>query len=287
MEPRVIAPPAELVGEVTEIADRDVRFTLYLPPGYRPVSNHETLTVHFHGPPWFAIEEHRRRGLAGPLIAFSNGEGSSRYRAPFLDRDRLGRWVSLVEEALRRRGAATQVTRVDLSSFSAGYGAVREIVKEPRYRALVHRIVLADSMYAGWEPLYPGARTRRPARADVEPWREFARLAAQGKKEFVLTHSQVPTDTYANSVACARWVCGMVDARPTALAPSGDPRYPLLTRCDVGGFHVWGYGGTDAGAHVVHARRIADVWRALDTEPLATQVRQGVDDARAAKGRAE
>ncbi|MGV3613949.1 MAG: hypothetical protein ACO1SV_01320 [Fimbriimonas sp.] len=264
MTPRPIAPPAQIPGEIVEVADRDVRFTLYFPSGYIPPNGPETLTVHFHGAPWFAIEEHRRRDLAGPLIAFSNGEGSSRYRAPFLDRDRLGRWVSLVEAALRRRGGEGRVDRVNISSFSAGYGAVREIVKEARYRALVHRIVLADSMYAGWEPLYPGAKTRRPARLDIEPWAEFARLAAAGKKEFVLTHSQVPTDTYANSVACARWVCGMVGQRPTVLAPSGDRRYPLLTRCDVGGFHVWGYGGADAGAHVVHARRIADVWRALD-----------------------
>ena len=264
MTPRPIAPPAQIPGEVVEVPDGDIRFTLYFPPAYRPSAGHETLAVHFHGPPWFAIEEHRRRGLAGPLIAFSNGEGSSRYRAPFLDRARFGRWIGLAEAAIRRRGGTGKIGRVDVSSFSAGYGAVREIVKEPGYRAIIHRIVLADSMYAGWEPLYPGAKSRRPARGDVDPWREFVRLAAAGKKEFVLTHSQVPTDTYANSVACARWVCGMVGTKPTVVDPVGDPNYPLLTRCDIGGFHVWGYGGTDAGAHIVHARRIADIWRALD-----------------------
>jgi len=259
MSPRSIAKPNSIPGETREITDREVKFVLYTPPGYvpRPAA---TLTIHFHGVAWFAIEEHRRRSLRGPLIAFHNGEGSSVYRRPFEDRARLSRWIELAEAAL-----GTRVSRIDLSSFSAGYGAIREIVKSPNYRKRVHRIVLADSMYAGFAPLYPGSRTRRPAPADVEPWREFAKLAARGEKEFVLTHSQVPTETYANSVACARWLSQMVGARPSLVSrQDDDPRFPLLTRVDVGGFHVWGYGGSDAPAHVVHARHIADVWKALD-----------------------
>lgn len=255
---RAIAPEPHLPGVTTEVPDGDVKFTLYLPEGYRPKPEGVTLTIHFHGAPWFAIQEHLRRPLDGPLIAFHNGEGSSVYRKPFLDHYRLRRWTKLVEA---RIGAP--VRRVDISSFSAGYGAVREIVKQPEYRRLIHRIVLADSMYAGYSPIFPGARTRRPTPEDIDPWQEFVQMAARGEKQFALTHSQVPTDTYANSVACARWIAMFAGTRE-AVVNGGTGRYPLLTRVDVGGLHIWGYGGTDAGAHVVHARHIADVWRQLD-----------------------
>jgi hypothetical protein len=43
-----------------------------------------------------------------------------------------------------------------------------------------------------------------------------------------------------------------------------DPEFPLLTRTDIGHFHVWGYGGADAQAHLTHVRHLADVWKALD-----------------------
>lgn len=258
---RRIAPPASLPGRQETIQDGKVSFVLYRPEE-SGVTPDGTLTIHFHGATWFAIEEHLRRGLAGPLIVFNNGQGSSVYREPFLDRGRLSRWVQTVEEKL-----GTRVRRVDLSSFSAGYGAIREIVKSPKYVSLVHRIVLADSMYAGYEPVFAGARSRRPAKADLDPWLPFAKLAAHGGKEFVLTYSQVPTGSYASSSTCARWLAQAVGTPTEVLPPTGDPRFPLIERADLGRFHLWGYGGSDADAHTTHARHIADVWRALDAAP--------------------
>jgi hypothetical protein len=257
MDMRSIAPPEALPGRVTVVEDKEVRYTLFEPDAMVRKPS-VTLTIHFHGAPWFAIGEHLRRGLDGPMIAFDNGQGSNAYRRPFEDRQRLARWVRTLEKTL-----GTKVDRIDISSYSAGYGAVREIVKSPEYVRLVHRIVLADSVYAGYEPIFPGAATRRPAQADIEPWRRFVRLAAEGKKQFVLTHSQVPTGTYANSVMCARWV-GMMAGRTAEVVMRPGGQYPLLTRLDQGGLHIWGYAGDDANAHIVHARRIAEIWHALD-----------------------
>ena len=51
--------------------------------------------------------------------------------------------------------------------------------------------------------------------------------------------------------------------RSGALPASTDPQFPLQSRADLGNFHIWGYGGDDAQAHMTHARHMADVWRAL------------------------
>jgi hypothetical protein len=218
------------------------------------------LTIHFHGEPWFIIDEQLRRGLREPLLCVALGQGSSVYRVPFEDRAWLGKLVEKVEKQLQ-----TRVKAVDIASFSAGYGAVREIVKVPEYRQLIRRIVLCDSMYGS----FAAGSTTRPAAEHIEPWALFAKMAAKGEKTFVLTHSQVPTSNYASSSQCAAALIEAVGGT-RILVPRGstpatlDLEYPLLTRTDLGHFHVWGYDGADAQAHLTHVRHLADVWRALD-----------------------
>lgn len=260
MIPRAIAPAATLPGKQLEMTDGDVKFVLFVPDAWK-AREHGTLTIHFHGATWYAIQEHLRHAATGPVIAFSNGEGSIVYRKPFLDRMRFRRWIRVVENRLN-----TRIDRVDLSSFSAGYGAIREILRVPTNIPLIHRIVLADSMYAGYEPIFAGAQSMRPAHGDFDVWLPFCRLAAEGKKEFVFTHSMVPT-SYAASYVCARWLCLLIGVRPKAMSVAVNEAYPLRTLAEMGNFHVWGYGGTDAGAHIVHARHLADVWNLLDGPP--------------------
>jgi hypothetical protein len=259
MPRRVIARPATApAGDQVEI---EKGYTVFVPKVWGD-SRHPScvLTIHFHTEPWFAIEEHLRRGLREPLLVVMLGQGSTVYRVPFEDRGRLGRLVGQVEKQLN-----TRVKAVDVSSFSAGYGAVREIVKWPEYRQMIRRIVLCDSMYGS----FAAGSTTRPAAEHIEPWMEFAKMAARGEKTFVLTHSQVPTASYASSGQCAAALVEAVGGAKV-IVPRGsmpatlDPEFPLLTRSDVGHFHVWAYDGANAQAHLTHVRHLADVWKALD-----------------------
>jgi hypothetical protein len=252
---RPATPPA---GQQVEI---EKGYTLFVPQEWAN-SRHSTsaLTIHFHTEPWFAMEEHLRRGLREPLLVVMLGQGSTVYRVPFEDRAWLGKLISRVESQLQ-----TRVKAVDVSSFSAGYGAVREIVKAPEYRQLIRRIVLCDSIYGS----FAAGSTTRPAVEHVAPWVEFARMAARGEKTFMLTHSQVPTTNYASSGQCAAALIEAVGGSKIivprgTIAATLDPEFSLLTRTDVGHFHVWGYDGADAQAHLTHVRHLADVWKALD-----------------------
>ncbi len=269
MPRRNIAPPATPPkGQLLRVDDEGDVFMLFVPQGWGPPAPRDIeLTVHFHGAPWFAIDEHLRRGLRGPLLCFNPGEGSTVYRRPFEDRNRFARLLVRIESELRRQGASTdaRITTVDISSFSAGYGAVRELVKSQEYRELIRRIVLCDSMYASFAP---GSRIR-PLPEHIDPWIAFARMAARGEKTFVLTHSLVPTTNYASTALCAAALVEAVGASTAtvqrgSIAATLDPEFPLLTRADAGHFHVWGYDGADGPAHVTHVRHLADVWMALD-----------------------
>lgn len=265
-EPEVPPP-----GERIELADPPGAWVLFLPRTFDPARSREVgLTIHFHTVAWFAIEEHLRRGLAEPLVVVNLGQGSAVYRAPFEDPARFERLLEQVTSELRQRGAAAdaRITHVSIASFSAGYGAVRELVQQPGALRLIDRIVLCDSLYAGFEP----GQGRRPSSENMEPWVPFCQAAARGEKTFCLSFSQVPTETYASTAECAAWLAETVGAalRPVArgaLSATEDPDFALLSRADVGNFHLWGYAGQDAPAHLTHVRHVADLWLALDAGP--------------------
>lgn len=250
------------------VHDGEVKFTLFL-PGMSP-SKATTLTLHFHTTPGFVIQEHLRRGSANPLAVFHLGEGSTVYRQAFEDRQRLSRCLKLIEGHLRQfsGNASSTVATLELSSFSAGYGAIREIIKSPEYFARVRTVLLADSMYGALET-NASAYARVPWREHIAVWIPLARAAVKGEKTFLITCSDVPTTTYASSRECAEALIQAAGLRtddvvPGSCAAAADPQFPLRWRADAGRLHVWGYGGTNAQAHLTHVRHLADLWRAVE-----------------------
>ena len=262
MPQRTIAPDkVGAIGRKISLADGSVKFTLFVPDAWQKTN--EVLTVHFHTAEWFVIQEHVRRGATHPLATFNLGEGSTVYRRAFEDGGRFGRVIDLVERELSFKAGA-----IEVSSFSAGYGAVREIIKQPKYFERICAIVLADSMYAALET----NTIRRPLREHIEVWAPFARAAMKGDKTFVFTYSAVATEGYASSSECARALLASVkvSARtgvPNSSRAASDKDFPLLSQADAGNLHVWGYGGTNAQAHMTHPRHIAEVWRAVALHP--------------------
>jgi hypothetical protein len=269
---RSIAPtPLPEGSRSIELTNREVRATLFLPADWKqtPMTGAQ-LVVHFHTIAWFTIQEHVRRGSKLPLLNFALGEGSATYAKPFLDPMRFQDWLRVVERELSQRGASTApITRVDVSSFSAGYGAVREIVKLETNRHVIGRILLCDSLYGGLAET-PGAYPRRKVLAEhVEPWRQFAQAAARGEKTFLLTTSDIETTRYASTRECGSAVAAAVGAEfqpvtAASCAAAREPEFPLVARADLGRFHVWNYAGTNGPAHLTHVRHLADLWRALD-----------------------
>jgi len=271
MAPRTIRPPdSPPTGERIELRERDMPFVLFLPEGWSDPTNRAWLAIHFHTSDWVAVGEHLRAGYRFPVVAISLGSGSARYREPFTDVGRFPRLIEMVEAEQARRGVMQpRIQAVDISSFSAGYGAVRELVQQPAAFSRIQRIVLSDSLYAG---LASGADSKGPRvvqNEQVECWLPFARAAMRGEKTFVFTYSEILTTTYAGTGECAAALLEALGLKPkpvaaNSLAAAREPTYPLLRRADAGHLHFWGYAGRDADAHMVHPRRLAEVWQALD-----------------------
>lgn len=245
-------------GTITSIAIKSLEWTLFVPNAWK---GDRTITVHFHGAVWHAIQEHLDRGIANPLLVLYPGEGSAVYQKAVADPGVFDQVLTEIQSRLKM----PSVEAIDVTSFSAGYGAVREWVKQPRAFALLRRVILADSIYGS----LASTETRKPAAEHIDVWLPLANAAAEGKKEFVITVSEVKTPTYASSLECAQAIVERVGGAfqpitPGTLAATLDREFPVKSRFDKGKLHIWHYGGEDSQAHMTHARHIAAIWKALD-----------------------
>ena len=153
--------------------------------------------------------------------------------------------------------------RVSLSCFSAGYGAVREILKDPTSFDRVDAIVAADSIYAGLDETPLDKAARRVDPRDMAGFLAFARPAADAKKVFVVTHSAQPTP-YASTTETADDLLASVGLERSSLVVATDAPFPQVSRAGRGGFAVLGFAGASGPAHLFHLRSIDRWWQVAD-----------------------
>lgn len=226
--------------------------TLAIPDGFgRPKAT--DLWIHFHTAPWFAIQEYERAAVRAPLLVFNLGQGSTTYATPFAGTDRLKPWLDEVEREL-----TSSVNRLHITSFSAGYGAVRNLVQDAAVLPRVGTVILADSLYASLDPSEP-SRVVLPAHVKV--WDGLRRQAEGGTTTWIVTTSQITPPDYAGT-----WEVGLALVRASGGSMAQVPvapgqTQPLLTSYRKGRFFVWSYAGETAIAHMTHPRRLAELIR--------------------------
>ena len=228
------------------------------------------LLIHFHGAPWL-VEQHVARYLPRTaLITVNLGAGSSAYRKPF---EQPETFRNLLSEAAENLGAKRGWGSITLSGFSAGYGAVREILRRPEYFALVNNVLLLDGMHASYSPegklLADGGTIQA---SDIDVFVNFARVAVgggrvsggssprvskgvfnkgdAGRKTFVVTHSEIFPGAYASTTECADYLLTQLSLKRNPKLVSGPMGMQQLSAVDSGGFHLLGYAGNSAPDHI-------------------------------------
>lgn len=212
------------------------------------VSKPVPLLIHFHGAPWL-VERHVATHLPhAALITVQLGAGSSVYRRPFEHTDTFREMLREASDELHlKRGWAS----ITLSGFSAGYGAVREILRSPEYFAQVNNVLLLDGMHTSYVPEgKPPADGGAIDPAGLDSFLTFARAALRGKKNFVVTHSEIFPGTYASTTECADYLLSQMGLQSRAQLREGPIGMQQLSAVDERGFHVRGYAGNSAPDHV-------------------------------------
>jgi hypothetical protein len=236
--------------------------TLHIPSDYHADGGMVDVIMHFHGSAEWVLDRFMESKRNAVLVIVSFNGLSGVYAKPFRAQ---GLFRRILGEALRRTGdhcglKQVKIRRLMLSSFSAGYGAVREILKVPEYQTVVSDVVLADSLYAGY---IEGSKDVEPS--DMTSFAQFAELAAEGKRSMWITHSSEFPGSYASTTETADYLIDHVGAERVPSTPGASGAETgfglnLISSADLKGFHVRGYSGDANEAHGLHLRALGVWW---------------------------
>ncbi len=245
---------------------RQIRLStgVLLIPGGLHSNGEVNLWVHFHGAPALVRRCFLQTGRNAALLSDTVSETarSMAYRKPFLDPERFGEMLEEAREQVARHfERPLRLGMITVSSFSAGYGALHEILAVPRYAQRIDEVMMFDSLYAGYD------EKGRPAESGMAPFLAFARRAAAGEASMVLTHSEEIPDGYAGTTECAGYLIEALGARRVPADGEQAPGFRLISRADLGGFHVLGYAGGSADTDHMNHLRYADLAMRMSSIP--------------------
>lgn len=232
--------------------------------------------VHFHGAaPVRKTLVQVARGVV--FVGVDLGNGSGKYSDAFTRRESFPEFRASIEAALKRQSGQSQahIRHLALSAWSAGYGAINEILKFGDQN--IDAVVLLDALHAGWEPGHRHDGTVKSMNAAfIAPTIEFARRALRGERILVFTHSYVDPVTYPSTSLTAQLLLSQLGLVQEDVSIQAD----FLTQVkalDQVGLHVWSYRGHDELAHCAHislmARILSDILEeAWDTPEMDRNV---------------
>ena len=228
------------------------------------VSRPVPLLIHFHGAPWL-VEFHIANYLSrAALITVQLGSGSSVYRRPF---EQLALFETVLDEASAELGLKQGWSSITLTGFSAGYGAVRQILRNPESFKLLSNVLLLDGMHASYSPegklLADGGLIDA---TNVDSFVSFAKEAVLKRKIFVITHSEIFPGAYASTTECADYLLAQLNLTRRPELRSGPIGMQQLSSVDLGGFHLRGYAGNSAQDHVDHFQAMSAWFKLLRVE---------------------
>lgn len=201
------------------------------------------LLIHFHGGTWLPEVAAVRVNTA--VISIQAGSGSGVYAKAFSDPQRFG---NLLKEAEAKAGV--KFSTITLSGWSAGYGAIREILKTSESYARVDRLLLIDGLHTGYVNGKPGPQESQLETEPLEIFVKFARDAGTGKKRMMITHSEIFPGTFASTTETTEYLINQLGAKRKTVVKWGPMQTQILSEVKAGKFLLLGFAGNSAPDHV-------------------------------------
>ena len=244
---------SELPGDIRSLdvgLGKTVR--LFVPEGTK--LDQARLLVHFHGAAYIPEYAVSTVGASYVVATVHIAPGSSGYEHAFEDPAVFDSLLVAVNQELTNLAAApVTVAHVTLSAFSAGYGAIRALLRKPNHFDRVDAVLLLDGLHTGYLPprkvLYEGGRLDV---AKLEPFLRFARAAVHGDKRFLITHSEIFPGTFASTTETTDYLLGELGLEREAVLEWGPLGMQQLSRVRCRGFEILGFAGNSAPDHIDH-----------------------------------
>ncbi len=204
------------------------------------------LVIAFHCGDW--IPEVAVAALARPLpcVTIGLGAGSERYARPFRDDKALiGKLCDESKQLLGR-----PISGLILVGWSAGYGSIREILRQKFDQPAVTTIILLDGLHTGYVGGKPGPKESQLEAEPLQPYLEYARLAVEGRRIFVYLHSEIFPGTFASTTETADWLIRELKLKRQTVLKWGPMKTQMLGETVAGGLRIQAFAGNSAPDHV-------------------------------------
>jgi hypothetical protein len=209
------------------------------------------VVIHFHGAAWVTHQSVAQADRRAASAALNLGSGSGAYHRPFADPATFDSLLAAITRELTVEGRRIRIGRVTLSGFSAGHGAIRAILREPRHFTRVDAVLLLDGMHTSYVP--EGTVQAAGGVLDtvnLAAFAAFARAASRGEKRFLVTHSEIFPGTFASTTETADWLLAATGLRRRAVLRWGPRGMQQLSEVRSRGFTLLGFAGNSAPDHV-------------------------------------
>jgi len=236
---------------------------LFIPAGYKPAADGIELVLHLHG--GTAAEQSLvRSGRSAVIVCVAIPGLSKVYADRFQSPATFARILDESKAKLKEMHVSSdpKIRRVIVSSFSAGFGGVREMLKDPATYDRIDALVMADSIYAG----YVGDSAKRQVDPKLmEGFVKSANDAAAGKKWLVVSHCDLQPEGYASTAETADF---LISALGGTREPASDPwaadGLKMKSRFRKGQFRVYGFAGDKGPDHMRHLHGLWALLKLID-----------------------
>jgi hypothetical protein len=234
--------------------------TLYIPARLHG-RKHLPLAIHFHGADWLPQVAAAKSGRFA-VITVQVGSGSAVYANQFAG-------GAPFERMLREASEKTGVTfsPIVLTAWSAGHGAIREILQVPDLYARVQGVLLIDGFHTGYVGGKPGPLESTLQPDHLQIFLKFAQDAVAGRKRMIVTHSEIFPGTFASTTETADWLVAQLGLKQRAVLKWGPMKMQQLSEARSGKLLVLGYAGNSAPDHMDQFHSLPEwiklLWRGL------------------------
>lgn len=223
---------------------------LFLPAKLK-LTSATPLLFFFHGPAW--IGELAAQENATAVITMQLGSGSAVYARSFLD---AKFFAAVVQEAETKGGV--KFGPITLSGWSAGCGAIRQILSAPEDYKKIDGAILIGGIHTGYAAGKPG-----PLELTIETKRlsifvQFAREAVVGRKKMIITHSEIFPGTFASTTETADFILKELGIKGHPILRWGPMQTQELSEAGRGGFRLVGFAGNSTPDHVAQLHSLPE-----------------------------
>lgn len=216
--------------------------TLFLPAGWK-ADRQPTILFFFHGGTWLPETAAARNRVA--VVTAQGGSGSAAYARMFED---SGRFAKLLEQAQAKAGV--RFARVMLGGWSAGCGAIRQILQTPASYERVDGALMIDGIHTGYVDGKPGPLESKIDPANLQIWVQLGRDAIAGRKRAIVTHSEIFPGTFASTTETADYLLAQLGLKRRPVLKWGPMGLQQLSETSSGKFQLLGFAGNSAPDHV-------------------------------------